>query len=79
MTTKPNSLTITSRIAVHGWRLTPVDEAIPGTTLRAVWLLEGCGPDAVFSSTAMLEEWLERVEVRDVADVVQLTFLERAA
>jgi hypothetical protein len=61
---------LAARIAAHGWRLTPIDEAIPGTSLRAVWLLTGNGPDATFSSTAMLEEWLERV---------QLTFFERAA
>jgi hypothetical protein len=30
-----------ARIARHGWRITPCDEAIPGTALRAVWLLEG--------------------------------------
>jgi hypothetical protein len=26
---------LAARIARHGWRLTPIDEAIPGTSLRA--------------------------------------------
>jgi hypothetical protein len=69
---------IAARIAAHGWRLTPIDEAIPGTTLRGTWLLTGVGAPAVFSSTAMLEEWLSRVEA-DGPAVIQLTFLERAA
>jgi hypothetical protein len=64
----------------HPYRITPIDEPIPGTSLRAVWLLTGVGADAVFSSTAMLEEWLARVgEEADDGAVIQLDFLDKAA
>jgi hypothetical protein len=44
-------------------------------------LLRGNGADAVFSSTAMLVEWIEHVEAAraDESNVMQLELFERAA
>jgi hypothetical protein len=44
--------------------------------------VEGCGADAVFSSTEMLEEWLERVGDKPVyipTPIEQLELFEKAA
>lgn len=78
-----NRDTLTAPLARHGWKVTRIDEAIPGTSLRGKWLLTGMGADAVFSSDEMLEEWLRRVldeePVYTPTPIEQLDFLDKAA
>ena len=66
---------------IANYTLTPIDEPIPRTSLRAVWLVQGVGAPAVFSSDEMLEEWLERhaQPVYNPTPIEQLTFLDKAA